>query len=101
MTVCSIMILKVATLKENPQFQKHVTFVCKAADESLTNIALFEFQEEQPKTISFVRTNPKTVDKIKANLNQKKPKEIYADFRKKNDSLNCAWDFRVIKNKKI
>ena len=43
-----------ATLKENPQFQKHITFVCKAADESLTNVALFEFQGEQPKTTSFV-----------------------------------------------
>ena len=36
---------------------------------------------------------------IKPNLNQKKPKEIYADLRK-DDSLSCTRDFRVIKNQK-
>ena len=53
-----------ASLKETPNFQKHVTYIYKAADESLGNIAVFEYIGEQPSTTSFIRTNPKTVDKI-------------------------------------
>lgn len=88
-----------ATLKENPSFQKHVTYICKSADEFLANVALFEYKGDQPKATAFIRTNPKTVDKIKEKLDKKKPKEIYADLRR-DDSLNCARDFRVIKNQK-
>ena len=88
-----------ATHKENPGFQKHVTFVCKSPDENLSNVALYEYKGEQPKSNTFVRTNPKTMDKIQEQLNQKKPKEIYAELRK-DDSLNGARDFRVIKNLK-
>ena len=39
------------------------------------------------------------MDNIKLNLKQKKPKEIYTDLRR-DDSLNCAKDFRVINNLK-
>ena len=76
-----------------------MTFVYRAADDSLSNVALYEYQGKQPKVTNFVRTNPKTVDKIKINLDQKKPKEIYTELRR-DDSLNCARDFRVIKNMK-
>ena len=51
-----------ATHKENPNFQKHVTFVCKSPDETLSNVALYEYQGEQPKSNTFVRTNPKTME---------------------------------------
>ena len=88
-----------ASLKENPNFQKHVTYIYKAADESLGNIAVFEYKGEQPSTTSFIRTNPKTVDKIKTQLATKKPKEIYAAL-KRDDSMTCARDFRVVKNVK-
>ena len=88
-----------ATLKADPNFQKHVTFVYRAADDSLSNVALYEYQGKQPKVTNFVRTNPKTVDKIKINLSQKKTKEIYTELRR-DDSLNCARDFRVISNMK-
>ena len=37
--------------------------------------------------------------KIKENITHKKPKEIYAELRI-DDSMNCARDFRVIKNLK-
>jgi len=47
-----------------------------------------------------MRTNPKTVDKIKDALKSKKqPKEIFADL-KRDDSMNSARDFRVIRNLK-
>ena len=88
-----------ATLKENPKFKKHVTFIYDSPDETLSNVALYEYQGEQPNTDSFVRTNPKTMDKIKENITHKKPKEIYAELRI-DDSMNCARDFRVIKNLK-
>ena len=88
-----------ATLKENPTFQKHVTFVCKSPDSSLASVALFEYKGKQPTTTSFTRTNPKTVDKIKEKIKHQKPKDIYADLRK-DDSLNCARDFQVIRNQK-
>ena len=88
-----------ASLKENPNFQKHVTYIYKAADESLGNIAVFEYKGEQPSTTSFIRTNPKTVDKIKTQLATKKPKEIYAAL-KRDDPMTCARDFRVVKNVK-
>jgi len=49
---------------------------------------------------NYMRTNPKTVDKIKDALKSKKqPKEIFADL-KRDDSMNCARDFRVIRNLK-
>ena len=88
-----------ATLKENPTFQKHVTFLCKSPDPSLVNIALFEYKGQQPANTRFVRTNPKTVDKIKEKLKHKKAKDIYSDLRK-DDSLNCARDFQSIRNQK-
>ena len=88
-----------ATLKENPKFKKHVTFIYDSPDVTLSNVALYEYQGEQPNTDSFVRTYPKTMDKIKENITHKKPKEIYAELRI-DDSMNFARDFRVIKNLK-
>ena len=60
---------------------------------------MFEYQGEQPSTTNFIRTNLKTVDKIKTQLATKKPKEIYTD-PKRDDSMTCARDFRVVKNVK-
>ena len=60
---------------------------------------MFEYQGEQPSTTNFIRTNLKTVDKIKTHLATKKPKEIYTDL-KRDDSMTCARDFRVVKNVK-
>lgn len=88
-----------ATLKADPTFQKRVTFVYKAAKESLSNVALYEYQGIQPNQNKFRRTNPKTVDKIKEKVLKfdKIPREIFADI-KREDSLNCARDFAVVKN---
>ena len=86
-----------ATLKESPSFQKHVTYVFKAADETLKHTAVFEYRGEQPSSTNYVRTNPKTVDKIKTQVKTKPPKEVYADL-KREDSMTCARDFRVVKN---
>ena len=69
-----------ATLKADPNFQKHVTFVYRRADDSLSNVALYEYLGNQPKETNFVRTNKKTVDKIKLNLKQKKPKETLEEM---------------------
>ena len=60
---------------------------------------MFEYKGEQPSITSFIKTNPKTVDKIKTQLATKKPKEIYADL-KRDYSMTCARDFRVVKNVK-
>ena len=39
------------------------------------------------------------MDKIKEKVDSKKPKEIYAEL-KRDDSSNCARDFRVVRNQK-
>ena len=98
-----------ATLKRDPNFKKRVSYFMNATDTSLTKVALFEYQGKQPiqieshgnaqANIDFIRTNPKTLDKIKEKLNFKKPKEIYAEL-KRDDSMNCARDFRVVRNQK-
>ena len=88
-----------ATLKESPSFQKHVTYVFKAADETLKHTVMFEYRGEQPSGTSYGRTNPKTVDKVKTQVKTKPPEEVYADL-KRDDSMMCVRDFRVNKNLK-
>ena len=98
-----------ATLKRDPNFKKRVSYFTNAADTSLAKLALFEYQGKQPTeteshgnaqaNTGFIRTNPKTLDKIKEKVDCKKPKEIYAEM-KRDDSINCARDFRVVRNQK-
>ena len=74
------------------------------------DIAVYEYKGTQPRTTQphgnaksneeYIRTNPKTFDKIQEKIKQKElPRDIYADL-KKDDSLNGPRDFGVIRNKK-
>lgn len=81
----------------------------KKSDTSCANIALYEYLGDQPINSqlhanvkngkTFTRTNPKTVEKIKEQMKYRKPREIFTDL-KRDDSLNCVRDFKVIRNKK-
>ena len=95
--------------KQDPNFKKCVSYFMNATDTSLAKVALFEYQGKEPTqtdshgnaqaNIGFIRTNPKTLDTIKEKVSCKKPKEIYAEM-KLDDSMICARDFCVVRNKK-
>ena len=91
-----------ATLKEKPTFQKHVTFVCKTPDSSLASLALLvlKYKGKQPTklqvSLAQIQNSRQNLGKIK----HQDPKDIYVDLRK-DDSLNCARDFQVIRNQKF
>ena len=76
-----------ATLKESPSFQKHVTYVFKAADETLKHTAMFEYRGEhrgeQPSSTSYVKTNPKTVDKNQDSSQNKTTQRSLCRFGKR------------------
>ena len=44
---------------------------------TLKHTAVFEYRGEQPSSTNYVRTNPKTVDKIKTQVKTKPPKEVH------------------------
>ena len=98
-----------AAVKRNANSKERVSYFVRKHGESVAKIALFEYQGQQPISsespgnahdgIGFTRTNPKTVDEIRKKIDNKKPKEIFADL-KRADSLDGVRDFKVIKNKK-
>ena len=98
-----------ATLKRDPTFKKRVSYFVNNVDQTLSNVALFEYQGIQPVTSqshgnahsgqTFTRTNPKTIEKLNESLNKQQPRELFR-YLKKDDSMNCARDFRVIRNQK-
>ena len=98
-----------ATLKRDPTFKKRVSYFVNNVDQTLSNVALFEYQGIQLVTSqshgnahsgqTFTRTNPKTIEKFNENLNKQQPRELFR-YLKKDDSMNCARDFRVIRNQK-
>ena len=47
----------------------------------------------------YVRTNPKTMDKIREKVTTALPREVFTEL-KKDDSMTCARDFKVIRNQK-
>ena len=96
--------------KTNPDFHKRVSFFKRNTDASLGNVALYEYRGSQivkplphgnNKNLEsqYVRTNPKTMDKIKDKAPTSLPREVFAEL-KKNDSMTCARDFEVIRNQK-
>ena len=96
--------------KTSPDFQKRVSFFKRNTDVTLGNIALYEYCGSQlGKPVShgnnknpesqYVRTNPKTMDKIRDKVSTNLPREVFREL-KKDDSMNCARDFEVIRNQK-
>lgn len=87
-----------------------MSYFIRKTDVSLGNVALYEYQGTHPiqtiphgntkeGTACFVRTNPKTLDKIRESVKTEKPREIFSKL-KQNDSLSCARDFDVIRHQK-
>ena len=92
-----------------PELKKRVSYFVRKTDSSVGKVALYEYQGSQPTSAqahgnsnrneAFVRTNPKTFDKIQEKSESKQPHEIFAEL-KKDDSSKCVRDFGVIRSKK-
>ena len=83
-----------ATHGTDPSFEKKVSYFVRKTDRSLGNIAVYEYKGTQPRTTQphgnaksneeYIRTNPKTFDKIQEKIKQKElPRDIYADLKKR------------------
>ena len=81
-----------ATNKTNPEFQKKVSFFRRNTDATLGNVALYEYQGSQfvkpiphgnnknPES-QYVRTNPKTMDKIREKVTTALPREVFTELK--------------------
>jgi len=95
--------------KTDQSFKRRVSVFQSQTNGTISNVAIYEYQGKQPQNSvphgssktegRFVRTNPKTLDKIKEKNKHQKPREIYHDLKKDN-SMTCARDYEVIRNKK-
>jgi len=98
-----------ATLKSDPDFKKRVSYFVKKNDSGISSIALYEYQGNHQSLAAshgnrrgekhFVRTHPRTFDKIKERMKEQIPRDIYREL-KKDDSMTGARDTRLISNVK-
>ena len=70
-------------LKTNNQFKKHVSWFKSTTDNKLSDIALYEYSGQYKiNSTDKVRTNPKTIQQIKTEVQTKKPKDVYLQMNR-------------------
>ncbi|CAG2210675.1 unnamed protein product [Mytilus edulis] len=88
-------------LKENNSFKKHVTWFNSSFDNDLPSIAVYEYSGtyclENAK--NYVRTHPKTLDKVVDECALKDNKEVFIQMNRDN-SLHAPRDTKQIRNAK-
>jgi hypothetical protein len=85
-------------LKTNNQFKKHVSWFKSTTDNKLSDIALYEYSGQYKiNSTDKVRTNPKTIQQMKTEVQTKQPKDVYLQMNRDN-SLLAPKDTKQIRN---
>jgi hypothetical protein len=88
-----------ATLKYDNSYKKRVSWFTSTVNIEIGKKAVYEYLGTFPmQNQNFFRTNPETMDKMRAKIGKDRPQVVYADQLQNNTSINQPRDTKQVRN---